>query len=200
MSHGRRPQEHPSAATTTSPRNKNALNASTWHVLAFVSALFLFTLFALDAAYGHILSECESPWMGQYANSCESFRTRNQFVVQKSKLEFRLFFCRLVFCVQFAMEIGWPLLWLAFGLFGIRNTAAVSITLHTRTNEYRPLPRFWANVGFSPPAPLPLNRTQISAELLSDDVLVNTELIAALPNHGIEHIRIHWLLSLLRYV
>lgn len=91
------------------------------------------------------------------------------------------------------------LIWLALGSFQAEFITSVSITVHKRANEYRPLPRFWANVGFSPPAPLPLNNTQISEELLGDDVQVNSELIAALPNHGIEHIRIHWLLSLIKF-
>lgn len=91
------------------------------------------------------------------------------------------------------------LVWLAIVSFAADHVVAVSITVHKRANEYRPLPRFWTNVGFSPPAPLPLNNTQIRAELLGNDVYVNTQLIAALPNHGIQHIRIHWLLSLIKF-
>lgn len=91
------------------------------------------------------------------------------------------------------------LVWLAIVSFAADGVVAVSITVHKRANDYRPLPRFWTNVGFSPPAPLPLNNTQISAELLGNDVYVNTQLIAALPNHGIQHIRIHWLLSLIKF-
>lgn len=66
--------------------------------------------------------------------------------------------------------------------------------------SYKKLPRFWTNVGFSPPAPLPLNNTQISDALLSKDIRLNTELIGSLPNAGVKHIRIHWLLSLIRFV
>lgn len=92
------------------------------------------------------------------------------------------------------------LIWLSVGpLLTANFVVAVSINIHNRANEYRPLPRFWANVGFSPPAPLPLNNIQISDDLLGDDVSINTELIAALPNHGIQHIRIHWLLSLIQF-
>lgn len=90
-------------------------------------------------------------------------------------------------------------MWLVLNSFASDSVVAVSITVHKRPNEYRQLPRFWANVGFSPPAPLPLNNTQISAELLGNDVYVNTELIAALPIHGIQHIRVHWLLSLIKF-
>lgn len=64
-------------------------------------------------------------------------------------------------------------------------------------NDWIELPRFWTNVGFSPVAPLPLNSTQIASFLLSNDVQINIELIAALPNNAIETIRIHWLLSLI---
>ena len=65
--------------------------------------------------------------------------------------------------------------------------------------HYIKLPRFWTNVGFAPPAPLPLNNSAVADELLSQDVRLNLEIIAGLPNAGIETIRIHWLLSLVRF-
>lgn len=65
-------------------------------------------------------------------------------------------------------------------------------------NVYKQLPRFWKNCGFSPPAPLPINNAQVTSELLSKDVYLNIEYLAALPNFGIQYVRIHWLLSMLK--
>lgn len=110
--------------------------------------------------------------------------------------------CVYVNCIrkiQFISVEMFLLVWLVFGSFTADFVVTVSITVHTRVKEYRPMPRFWTNVGFSPPAPLPLNNTQVTGELLGDDVRISNELIAALPNQGIEHIRIHWLLSLIKF-
>lgn len=76
-----------------------------------------------------------------------------------------------------------------------------SLKIHFREREnYKELTRFWTNVGFSPPAPLPLNNSQISEVLLSKDVQLNNEIVSSLPNNGVDHIRIHWLLSLIQFV
>lgn len=65
-------------------------------------------------------------------------------------------------------------------------------------NNYVHLPRFWRGTGLSPFAPLPFNRTYVAQQLLntSDDMYINMEYVASLPNSGIKYIRIHWLLSL----
>lgn len=80
----------------------------------------------------------------------------------------------------------------------ITSVTMLSLTVNKQQTVYRPLPRFWTNTGFSPPAPLPLNNTQIIDELLDDDVHMSLDLIASLPNHAISHIRIHWLLSMIK--
>lgn len=86
-------------------------------------------------------------------------------------------------------------------IFVVICSAAAAITFSVQRNPrtYRPLPRFWTNAGFSPSAPLPLNNSQITAELLDRPVRTSLDLIAALPNKGVKHIRIHWLLSLIQY-
>uniref|UniRef100_A0A182PJK7 Uncharacterized protein n=1 Tax=Anopheles epiroticus TaxID=199890 RepID=A0A182PJK7_9DIPT len=53
--------------------------------------------------------------------------------------------------------------------------------------------RFWTSTGLCPPEP----RNASGAFLLSKDSLTNLELIGSLPNRGISHVRIHWLLDLL---
>lgn len=73
------------------------------------------------------------------------------------------------------------------------------IRLDSFRSTYKQLPRFWINSGFSPPAPLPINNTVVVQELLNKDVRMNIEYLAALPNVGISHVRIHWLLSLVRF-
>lgn len=83
-------------------------------------------------------------------------------------------------------------------LFGC-NAKHLYIDLNSAESNYKLLPRFWTNSGFSPSAPLPFNRTQIIVELQSNDVYQNLEFVAALPNTGIKYIRIHWLLSLVEF-
>lgn len=61
------------------------------------------------------------------------------------------------------------------------------------SNDVKELPRFWKNTGFSPPEPL----DKVHDFFTSDDVNLNLEIIASLPNNGIENVRIHWLLNLL---
>lgn len=73
------------------------------------------------------------------------------------------------------------------------------INFDSNNDVYKVLPRFWANSGFSPSAPLPFNRSDVSNELQSPAIYQNLEFIAALPNSGIKHIRIHWLLSLIEF-
>lgn len=64
---------------------------------------------------------------------------------------------------------------------------------------YKTLPRFWTGSGLSPSAPLPFNRSYVVQQLLSNDMFLNMEYIAALPNSGIQYIRIHWLLTLIKF-
>uniref|UniRef100_A0A8D8BPU9 Alpha-L-iduronidase n=1 Tax=Culex pipiens TaxID=7175 RepID=A0A8D8BPU9_CULPI len=59
----------------------------------------------------------------------------------------------------------------------------------------KPLHRFWTSTGLCPPAP----RERVAEFLLSEDSLRNLEIIAALPNRGIKHVRIHWLLEMIRF-
>lgn len=68
-----------------------------------------------------------------------------------------------------------------------------------KTPSYAVLPRFWTGSGFSPSAPLPFNRTSIVQQLSSEHVKRNLDFVAALPNAGIKHMRIHWLLSLIDF-
>lgn len=58
------------------------------------------------------------------------------------------------------------------------------------------LPMFWKNSGFCPPAPL----KDYADFFLSDDVRQNILIIGSIPNNGVTHLRIHWLLHLLKIV
>lgn len=67
------------------------------------------------------------------------------------------------------------------------------------SGKLKKITRFWTNTGFCPPAPT--NHTKVITDfMLSHDVRINLELISALPNHrsGIQTIRIHWLINLIR--
>lgn len=69
-------------------------------------------------------------------------------------------------------------------------------TVHPAREELvaaRHMKPFWTSTGLCPPEP----RNASGAFLVSRDSLMNLELIASLPNHGIRHVRIHWLLELL---
>lgn len=61
--------------------------------------------------------------------------------------------------------------------------------------EGKSLPRFWKSTGLCPPAP----REKAAEFLLSNDSLLNLEIIASLPNQGLKYVRIHWLLELLQF-
>ncbi|XP_055313832.1 alpha-L-iduronidase [Sitodiplosis mosellana] len=73
------------------------------------------------------------------------------------------------------------------------------LDLHANVQPYNVLPRFWTQTGLSPSAPFPFNRTDVAQQLLSENMYRNMELISALPNGAIKHIRIHWLLSLIDF-
>lgn len=67
---------------------------------------------------------------------------------------------------------------------------------NSQFNEiYRKLPRFWTNTGFCPTATI----NQSESYLLSNDVKLNLEIISSLPNHGLSHVRVHWILELIRF-
>lgn len=67
---------------------------------------------------------------------------------------------------------------------------------NSQLNEnYKNLPRFWTNTGFCPTAPI----NQSESFFLSNDVKLNLEIISSLPNHGLSHIRVHWILELIRF-
>ncbi|XP_035898608.1 alpha-L-iduronidase isoform X2 [Anopheles stephensi] len=55
---------------------------------------------------------------------------------------------------------------------------------------------FWTSTGLCPPEP----RNATGAFLVSKDSFMNLELIGSLPNRGLSHVRIHWLLELLEVV
>ncbi|XP_065091548.1 alpha-L-iduronidase isoform X2 [Ochlerotatus camptorhynchus] len=59
----------------------------------------------------------------------------------------------------------------------------------------KPLPRFWTSTGLCPPAP----REKSAEFLLSDDSLLNLEIIGSLPNEGLKYVRIHWLLEMMSF-
>ncbi|XP_023313221.1 alpha-L-iduronidase [Anoplophora glabripennis] len=55
---------------------------------------------------------------------------------------------------------------------------------------------FWKSTGFCPPDP----KEDIPKFLLSNEQRLNIALLGALPNNGLTHVRIHWLLNLLTHV
>lgn len=77
--------------------------------------------------------------------------------------------------------------------------ANLILDLNTNVNSYNVLPRFWTNSGLSPFAPLPFNQTDVAQQILTENMNRNMEIIAALPNSAVKHIRIHWLLSLIDF-
>lgn len=91
----------------------------------------------------------------------------------------------------------WKNLFLLF--FIIWCDAILVLNISSNDQSYTRLRRFWTGSGLSPSAPLPINRTAIIQQLLNDDMYKNMEYVSALPNSGIEHIRIHWLLSLINF-
>ncbi|XP_015272895.1 PREDICTED: alpha-L-iduronidase-like, partial [Gekko japonicus] len=58
----------------------------------------------------------------------------------------------------------------------------------------RELKHFWKSTGYCPP--LPHNRADLFD--LSKDQIVNLAYISSVPHNGIEQVRIHWLLELIR--
>lgn len=76
--------------------------------------------------------------------------------------------------------------------------ANLILDLYANVSSYNVLPRFWTNSGLSPFAPLPFNRTDVAQQLLTE-YGNNMEIISALPNSAVKHIRIHWLLSLIDF-
>ncbi|CAH1392790.1 unnamed protein product [Nezara viridula] len=58
------------------------------------------------------------------------------------------------------------------------------------------LTKFWKSTGFSPSS---FDQTSTREFLMSKDVEHNLAIISALPNQGIEFVRIHWLLNLLYF-
>lgn len=70
----------------------------------------------------------------------------------------------------------------------------IEIDFSDATKEMKKLPRFWTNVGFSPPEPV----DKVDEYMMNIDVHRNLEIIGSLPNKGIENVRIHWLLNLIK--
>lgn len=69
------------------------------------------------------------------------------------------------------------------------------LTLVLNASQYgAPFKHFWQSTGFCPPEP-----HQASAEFdLSADMVQNLAYIGAVPHHGIQQVRIHWLLDLVK--
>ncbi|CAD6998462.1 alpha-L-iduronidase [Ceratitis capitata] len=68
----------------------------------------------------------------------------------------------------------------------------------TQNETYYDLPRFWTNTGFCPAGEI--GSENLRATLLSDEVQMNLIYIAALPTNAFTHVRIHWLLKLIKFV
>lgn len=88
-----------------------------------------------------------------------------------------------------------PLILTIFGILGEQSKYHAPTAFYTIKNEinnasYYNLPRFWTNSGLCPAQP---------KDLLSDGMLLNLEYIGTLPQQGITHLRIHWLLDLLEF-
>ncbi len=75
------------------------------------------------------------------------------------------------------MRIVWTLL-IAAVSFYFYQTHATSIFVEYSTKNFKKLPRFWTNTGFSPPEPL----EEVSDFLDSDDLKLNLEIIGSMPN------------------
>ncbi|KXJ74538.1 hypothetical protein RP20_CCG013405 [Aedes albopictus] len=71
----------------------------------------------------------------------------------------------------------------------------VEIDLQQVFMHGKPLPRFWTSTGLCPPAP----RENVAEFLLSNDSLLNLEIIGSLPSEGLKHVRIHWLLDMITF-
>ncbi|XP_011178361.1 alpha-L-iduronidase isoform X2 [Zeugodacus cucurbitae] len=63
---------------------------------------------------------------------------------------------------------------------------------------YYKLARFWTNTGFCPSGEI--KRETLKASLFSDEVQMNLIHLAALPTGALTHIRIHWLLKLVKFI
>lgn len=87
----------------------------------------------------------------------------------------------------------------ALSRIGSSQSLKLFINFDSNNDVYKVLPRFWTNSGFSPSASLPFNRSGVANQLHSPAVYQNLEFVAALPNAGIQHIRIHWLLTLVEF-
>ncbi|XP_049289504.1 alpha-L-iduronidase isoform X2 [Anopheles funestus] len=73
------------------------------------------------------------------------------------------------------------------------NYRSVQLTREELAATVRRMKPFWTSTGLCPPEP----QNASGAFWQSRDSLMNLELIASLPNRGISHVRIHWLLELL---
>lgn len=89
------------------------------------------------------------------------------------------------------MDILKILILLSLSLYCVLTQS--SLVINVDSKKLKPLPRFWTNTGFCPIG------TNISEALLSNDTLLNIELLGTLPNNGLKTIRIHWLIDLIKY-
>ncbi|XP_039951538.1 alpha-L-iduronidase isoform X2 [Bactrocera neohumeralis] len=69
---------------------------------------------------------------------------------------------------------------------------------HIVNEPYYQLPRFWTNTGFCPSGEIKWESLKFS--LFSESVQMNLMHLAALPTGALTHIRIHWLLELVKFV
>ncbi|XP_017469197.1 PREDICTED: alpha-L-iduronidase [Rhagoletis zephyria] len=69
---------------------------------------------------------------------------------------------------------------------------------YTEEESYYELPRFWTSTGFCPMGEI--RRESLKAVFFSEEVQMNLLHITALPAGAITHIRIHWLLKLVKFI
>lgn len=74
------------------------------------------------------------------------------------------------------------------------SSQSYDIHLNCKHHNTEKLEKFWTNTGFSPPG----SGDTARSFLTSSDVKMNLFLIGSVPFNGVSHIRIHWLLDLVK--
>ncbi|XP_056642505.1 alpha-L-iduronidase isoform X2 [Diorhabda sublineata] len=85
------------------------------------------------------------------------------------------------------------LLTLNFYIYIIFTLSSDIVLNISENNHFFPFKHFWKSTGFCPPDP----KENVPDYLLSKEQRTHLALIGALPNQGIQYVRIHWLLNLL---
>lgn len=75
----------------------------------------------------------------------------------------------------------------------------VDIAIRSHQQHAARLPKFWAHTGLCPPAPTN-DAFVLNAFFSGKSMRLCMELISVLPNSGLQTVRIHWLLNLIRVV